>query len=74
MSCSAAALSIQKAKFVREGRRIRHDKYGMGSYVLVFKEDAASVKDVEINEVDIDNFMRAKGAHLFGYPRDAQLT
>ena len=34
----------------------------MGSYVLVFKEDAASVKDVEINEVDIDNFMRAKGA------------
>ena len=51
-----------KGKFVREGRRIRHDKYGMGSYVLVFKEDAASVNDVEINEVDIDNFMRAKGA------------
>lgn len=51
-----------KGKFIREGKRIRHDKYGMGSYVLVFKEDAASVKDVEINEVDIDNFMRAKGA------------
>ncbi|MDO5346276.1 MAG: corrinoid activation/regeneration protein AcsV [Lachnospiraceae bacterium] len=51
-----------KGKFIREGRRIRYDKYGMGSYVLVFKEDAASVKDVEINEVDIDNFMRAKGA------------
>jgi len=51
-----------KGKFIREGERIRHDKYGMGSYVLVFKENAASVKDVEINEVDIDNFMRAKGA------------
>ena len=51
-----------KGKFIREGARIRHDKYGMGSYVLVFQEDAASVKDVEINEVDIDNFMRAKGA------------
>lgn len=51
-----------KGKFIREGERIRHDKYGMGSYVLVFREDAASVKDVEINEVDIDNFMRAKGA------------
>ena len=51
-----------KGKFIREGKRIRHDKYGMGSYVLVFKKDAASVKDVEINEVDIDNFMRAKGA------------
>ena len=43
-------------------KRIRHDKYGMGSYVLVFQEDAGSVKDVEINEVDIDSFMRAKGA------------
>ncbi|SFB01801.1 Uncharacterized 2Fe-2 and 4Fe-4S clusters-containing protein, contains DUF4445 domain [Acetitomaculum ruminis DSM 5522] len=51
-----------KGKFVREGERIRHDKFGMGSYVLAFKEDAGSVKDVEINEVDIDNFIRAKGA------------
>ena len=51
-----------KGKFIREGERIRHDAYGMGSYVLAFKEDAASVKDVEINEVDIDNFIRAKGA------------
>lgn len=51
-----------KGKFIREGKRIRHDKYGMGSYVLVFQEDAGSVKDVEINEVDIDSFMRAKGA------------
>src|SRR5699024_1079152 len=37
-------------------------KYGMGSYVLVFQEDADSVKDIEITEVDIDNFIRAKGA------------
>ena len=51
-----------KGKFVREGERVRHDKYGMGSYVIVFREEAASVKDVEITEVDIDNFMRAKGA------------
>ena len=34
----------------------------MGSYVLTFEEDADSVKDVEITEVDIDNFIRAKGA------------
>lgn len=51
-----------KGKFVREGRRIRHDEYGMGSYVLAFKADSGTVKDVEINEVDIDNFIRAKGA------------
>ena len=51
-----------KGKFVREGRRVRHDQYGMGSYVLAFEEEAGSVKDVEITEVDIDNFIRAKGA------------
>lgn len=51
-----------KGKFVREGRRVRHDQYGMGSYVIAFEEEAGSVKDVEITEVDIDNFIRAKGA------------
>ena len=49
-------------KFVREGERIRRDKYGIGSYLLATKEEAGSVKDIEINEVDIDNFIRAKGA------------
>lgn len=29
---------------------------------LAFEEEAGSVKDVEITEVDIDNFIRAKGA------------
>ncbi len=52
----------QKGIFIREGKRVRHDKYGMGSYVIAFQEDAASVKDIEITEVDIDNFIRAKGA------------
>ncbi len=51
-----------KGKFIREGERVRHDTYGVGSYVLAFKEDAAGHKDVVINEVDIDNFIRAKGA------------
>ena len=27
-----------KGKFVREGKRIRHDHYGMGSYVIAFEE------------------------------------
>lgn len=51
-----------KGKFIREGERIRHDQYGMGSYVLAFESEADSVKDIEITEVDIDNFIRAKGA------------
>ena len=36
-----------------EGSRIRRNEYGIGSYVIAFKEDADSVKDVEITEVDI---------------------
>ncbi len=51
-----------KGLFVREHPRIRHNSYGVGSYVLAYREDADSVKDVEITEVDIDNFIRAKGA------------
>lgn len=58
----SAGIINPKGKFVREGERIRHDKYGMGSYVLAFAEDAGAHKDVEITEVDIDNFIRAKGA------------
>ena len=51
-----------KGKFVREGKRVVRDEHGMGSYVVEFKEDAGSVKDVLLSEVDIDNFIRAKGA------------
>ncbi|MBS6196234.1 MAG: DUF4445 domain-containing protein [Clostridiales bacterium] len=58
----SAGIINPKGKFVREGERVRHDKYGMGSYVLAFAKDAGAEKDVEITEVDIDNFIRAKGA------------
>lgn len=51
-----------KGKFVREGERILHDQHGMGSYVLAWQKDTGGVKDIVINEVDIDNFIRAKGA------------
>ena len=51
-----------KGKFSREGRRVRFDENGMGEYIIAFREDTGAVKDVSINEVDIDNFIRAKGA------------
>ena len=51
-----------KGKFVRQGKRIRYDENGMGTYILAFKEDTGSIRDVAINEVDIDNFIRTKGA------------
>ena len=34
----------------------------MGRYVLAFEEDSADGREVSINEVDLDNFIRAKGA------------
>lgn len=57
-----AGIINPKGKFVREGERIRRDKYGMGSYVLAFANESETERDVEITEVDIDNFIRAKGA------------
>ncbi len=51
-----------KGKFSTPSKRVRFDENGMGSYVIAFKEVTGGVRDVEINEVDIDNFIRAKGA------------
>ena len=48
--------------FVREGRRILRDAHGMGRYVLAFAEESETGREVSLNEVDIDNFIRAKGA------------
>ena len=49
-------------KFSREGRRIRRDEHGLGRYVLAFEHESETGREVSINEVDIDNFIRAKGA------------
>ena len=51
-----------KGLFVREGARVKRDKYGMGRYVLAFPKDSETGREISINEVDIDNFIRAKGA------------
>ncbi len=51
-----------KGLFVREGSRVRRDEHGMGRYVLVNAEESETGREVSINEVDIDNFIRAKGA------------
>ena len=48
--------------FAREGRRILRDAHGMGRYVLAFPEESETGREVSLNEVDIDNFIRAKGA------------
>ena len=51
-----------KGLFIREGKRVLRDAHGMGRYVVAFPEDSETGREVALNEVDIDNFIRAKGA------------
>ncbi len=51
-----------KGIFVRESPRIAHDRHGTGRYILATAEASATGREVAINEVDILNFIRAKGA------------
>ena len=51
-----------KGLFVREGARVKRDDHGMGRFVLATAEESETGREVSINEVDIDNFIRAKGA------------
>ena len=48
--------------FDREGDRVKRDAHGMGRYVLATAEESETGREIAINEVDIDNFIRAKGA------------
>ncbi len=52
--------------FSREGERVKRDQHGMGRYVLATAEESETGREVSINEVDIDNFIRAKGAIYSG--------
>ncbi len=51
-----------KGLFVREGHRVQRDEHGMGRYVIATPAESETGREVSINEVDIDNFIRAKGA------------
>ena len=52
--------------FSREGDRVKRDRHGMGRYVLATAAESETGREVSINEVDIDNFIRAKGAIYSG--------
>lgn len=51
-----------KGQFVREGSRVRRDAHGTGRYVLADEHESETGREVSLNEVDIDSFIRAKGA------------
>ena len=47
-------------------RRVRFNEHEIGEYVLAFKDEYNIENDIVVNEVDIDNFIRAKGAIYSG--------
>ncbi|MBN8048629.1 DUF4445 domain-containing protein [Paraclostridium bifermentans] len=49
-----------------KNKRIRFNEHDIGEYVLAFKEEYNIENDISVNEVDIDNFIRAKGAIYSG--------
>ena len=51
-----------KGLFVREGARVARDSHGMGRFILATAAESETGREISINEVDIDNFIRAKGA------------
>ena len=51
-----------RGKFAREGVRVRYDDAGVGRYVLADKGESGNGNEIFIDETDIDNFIRAKGA------------
>ena len=51
-----------RGQFAREGERVKRDEHGMGRYVIATASESETGREVSINEVDIDNFIRAKGA------------
>ncbi len=56
-----------KIKKELDNKRIRFNEHDIGEYVLAFKEEYADLEnDLFINEIDIDNFIRTKGAIYSG--------
>ncbi|MDK2586449.1 corrinoid activation/regeneration protein AcsV [Romboutsia sedimentorum] len=58
----------RRGKIYRDlnNKRIRFNEHDIGEYVLAFKEDYNLENDITVNEVDIDNFIRTKGAIYSG--------
>ena len=61
-AASRTGIINAKGLFSREGERVQRDEHGMGRYVIATASESETGREVSINEVDIDNFIRAKGA------------
>ena len=47
-------------------KRVRFNEHDIGEYVLAFKDEYNIENDITVDEVDLDNFIRAKGAIYSG--------
>jgi uncharacterized 2Fe-2S/4Fe-4S cluster protein (DUF4445 family) len=63
----SACVIDRNGKFVRDlsSDRVREGRFGY-EYVLAWAEDSGTGHDIVINEVDIENLIRAKGALFAG--------
>ena len=52
---------FRKRKIYTTGDRIRRDEY-TASFIIAFNDESENGKNIEITEIDIDNFIRAKAA------------
>lgn len=57
-----AGIVSSKGLFKREGPRVARDEHGMSRYILARPEESGTGREVSINEVDLDCFIRAKGS------------
>lgn len=55
-----------RGRFCRKGHRILQDEYGTSRYVFATAQESRTGCELAINEIDIDNFIRAKGAIFSG--------
>jgi uncharacterized 2Fe-2S/4Fe-4S cluster protein (DUF4445 family) len=51
-----------RGKFIKDEQRIYHDEWGGTAYIISAKNESTNGRVISINEQDIDNFIRAKGA------------
>jgi uncharacterized 2Fe-2S/4Fe-4S cluster protein (DUF4445 family) len=51
-----------KGKFVKEGELIIKDEYGVSGYIIASASESETGNTLKLTEIDIDNFVRAKGA------------
>jgi len=57
-----AGIINAKGKISKDGERIRRDEWGTAAFIIALSNETENGKEITLDETDIDNFIRAKGA------------